>query len=219
MDTPSVISPAMDSSTQNPTPDSLTTPTTPETISREAYEQIKKDMHTYKQKNKEYEERLEALKLNGHKEKEDWKEVARIHEETAKDLKGKYEGLKQNLINSAKVAKLTEEAVKHGINPQALPDLELVDFDELVVETTSTGKILVSGQDRAIAKLKVLRPHWFSKSVPLINPTTPSTLPADGQPITVNDLDALLIQYKKTGSESDKQAYHAAIMRYKAQPQ
>jgi len=211
-----LIPPVVPPIVENPPP---IEPPKDEAIPREVYERAKKDMLDYKNKMKELETRLDGLKLQGHKEKEDWKEVARIHEEKAKDLEGKYSGLKESLVSSAKITKLTEEAVKQGIRPEALPDLELIDFDELIVETTSTGKILVTGQDRAIAKLKILRPHWFSKIVPGINSSTPEILPALNGVVTLADLSAAEMQYKKTKSEADKKVYYDTIQKYKSQPQ
>jgi hypothetical protein len=174
-------------------------------------------MHDYKTKNADLERRLNDMKVQGHKEKEDWKSVAEHHETEAKTLKTQYEGLKNSLVNDKKVSALTAEALKQGINPASLPDLELLDFDELTVETTSTGKILVSGADRAIAKLKTLRPHWFNKTVPGVNPSTPNLgTPQNGQ-VTLSDVNAAEAAWKKTKSESDKKAYFDVIQRYKAQ--
>lgn len=212
------ITPPMDPSISNlPPQDPPNDPPPGDVVPREAYEGMKRDMINYKTKMKELEQRLDGIKVQGFKEKEDWKEVARIHEEKAKELETKYSRLSESLVNREKYAKLAEEAVKHGINPAALPDLELIDFDELVVETTSTGKILVSGQDRAIAKLKTLRPHWFSKSVTSINPTTPSTTVVPNGVVTIADLNAAELQYKKTKSELDRRAYQELIFKYKSQ--
>lgn len=194
------------------------TPEAPQVVAAEAYERVKADMLKYKKEREDLAKQVDALKVNTHKEKEDWKSVAQIHEEKARDLETKYNGLKESLVRDRKVAKLTEEALKQGINPASVPDLELLDFDEMTVETTSTGKILVSGQDRAIAKLKVLRPHWFTKTVPGVNPTTPETARPNGL-ITIADLNAAEAQYRKTKSDADKRAYFDIIQKYKTQPQ
>lgn len=183
----------------------------------EGNDRIKKDMLKYKQERDQLLQQMEEFKLKGHKEKEDWKTVAEHHEQKAKEYETKFSGLQSALINEKKFAALTIEAQKHGINPASLPDLELLDFPEISVETTSTGKILVSGQDRAIAKLKTLRPHWFSTNVPSVNPSTPNVGRPNSGAVTIADLNVAEAQYRKTKSESDKKAYFELIQKYKSQ--
>ena len=180
-------------------------------------DRIKKDMLKYKDEAAQLRKQIDDLKLNGNKEKEDWKTVAEHHEQKAKEYEQKYSGLKDGLIHEKKISALIIEAQKQGITPASLPDLELLDFDEVSVETTSTGKILVSGQDRAIAKLKTLRPHWFSTSVPNVNPSTPNVGTPNSGIVTMADLNAAEAQYKKTKTEADKKNYYEIIQKYKTQ--
>lgn len=189
----------------------------PQPTGDEVPDRIKRDMLKYKEERDRLAQQVEEMKLKGHKEKEDWKTVAEHHEQKAKEYEQKFSGLQSALVNEKKVAALSAEAVKQGINPASLPDLELLDFDEVSVETTSTGKILVTGQDRAIAKLKTLRPHWFSSQVPSVNPSTPNVGVPNSGIVTVADLNAAEAQYKKTKSESDKKAYYEMIQKYKSQ--
>lgn len=180
-------------------------------------DRIKKDMLKYKDEAAQLRAQVEDMKLRGHKEKEDWKTVAEHHEQKAKEYEQKFNGLKDGLINEKKISALVIEAQKQGINPASLPDLELLDFEEVSVETTSTGKILVTGQDRAIAKLKTLRPHWFSNSVPSVNPSTPNVRTPSSDVVTVADLNNAEANWKKTKSESDKKIYFELIQKYKSQ--
>lgn len=180
-------------------------------------DRIKRDMLKYKDQNAQLQKQIDDLKLNGHKEKEDWKTVAEHHEQKSKDYQQKFEGLKDGLVNEKKLSALIIEAQKQGITPASLPDLELLDFDEVTVETTSTGKILVSGQDRAIAKLKTIRPHWFSATVPSVNPSTPNVSTPPSGVVSLADLNAAEDQYKKTKSETDKKLYYEMIQKYKTQ--
>lgn len=189
----------------------------PQVVSRDAYENVKKDMLKFKQQTAEFQKRLDDMKINGHKEKEDWKSVASLHEEKAKDLETKYNGLKDSLVREKKIGALTIEAQKHGINPASISDLELLDFEEISVETTSTGKILVSGQDRAIQRLKTLRPHWFTANVPSVNTHTPTANKPLTGIVTMEDLNRAQAQYSKTKSDSDLQIYKDIIFKYKSQ--
>lgn len=180
-------------------------------------DRIKKDMLRYKDEAAALKAQLEDMKLKGHKDKEDWKTVAELHEQKAKDYESKFTGLQSALVNEKKIAALTIEAQKQGINPASLPDLELLDFDEISVETTSTGKILVTGQDKAIAKLRTLRPHWFNQSVPGVNPSTPNLGKPNLGIVTLADVNAAEAQYNKTKSEVDKKAYFEMIQKFKTQ--
>lgn len=182
-----------------------------------ASDRIKKDMLKYKQERDALIAENESLKLKTHKEKEDWKTVAEVHEAKAKDYEQKFTGLQSALINKEKISALNIEAQKQGINPTSIPDLELLDFPDVHVETTSNGKILVSGAQVAIAKLKTLRPHWFTTQVPSVNPSTPNVRTASNGNITLADINAAETQYKKTKSDSDKKAYYEIIQKYKSQ--
>lgn len=178
---------------------------------------VRRENERLKEENQKFLSDMEQMKLKGHREKEDWKSVAEHHEQKAKDYETKYEGLKKGLINEKKTHALVVEAQKHGINPQSLPDLELLDFEEISVETTSSGKILVSGQDRAIARLKTMRPHWFTTPIPSVNTTSPNLGRPNSDIVTMADLTAAEEQWKKTKSESDKKHYFETIQKYKSQ--
>lgn len=193
------------------TPPIVTPPIEPEN------DRFKKDMLKFKDEAANLRNQIEEMKLKGHKEKEDWKTVAEHHEQKAKEYEQKYSGLKEGLVHEKKISALIIEAQKQGITPASLPDIELLDFDEVSIETTSTGKILVSGQDKAIAKLKTLRPHWFSTSVPNVNPSTPNVGTPNSNIVTMADLNAAEAQYKKTKSDSDKKHYYETIQKYKTQ--
>jgi hypothetical protein len=97
---------------------------------------------------KENEERAQALekqladqKLAKLKESQNWQEIAKLKEEEANAAKSETNSLKQAVINDKKTSALKTAAVKAGINPQSLDDLDLLDFDEISVETTSQGKL------------------------------------------------------------------------------
>jgi hypothetical protein len=192
-------------------------PTPPVNPTPSEVDRYKKDMLKYKEESAQLRQQLEEIKVKTHKEKDDWKSVSEHHEAKAKDYETKYTGLQLALVNEKKIAALSTEAVKQGINPASLPDLELLDFDEISVETTSNGKVLISGQDRAIAKLKTLRPHWFTSPSPGINPTSPGVRQTPSGSVSMVELNAAEEQWKKTKSDSDKKAYYDLIQKYKSQ--
>jgi len=209
----------MSQENQNPPVDPIVEPLNPpaDPDQGQAAERIKKDLFKYKSEAQQLREENERLKLQTHKEKEDWKTVAEHHETKAKDIESKYTKLQNALVDEKKFSALRAEASKAGINAASIPDLELLDFPELHVETTSTGKILVSGADAAVAKLKTLRPHWFTNVIPSVNSATPNLGRPNGSLVTLADVNAAEAQWSKTKSESDKKIYFETIQKFKAQ--
>lgn len=191
----------------------------PVTVDREAHNAILQELAKAQKLNSDMRGEIDNLKLTTHKDKDDWKTVAQIKEQEAEEIKAKYKGLQSAVINAEKNKKLSEAAIKAGINPVALPDLELLDLPEVTVQTTNNGKILVEGADLAIQKLKTLRPHWFGTQVPGINPETPNTFPANPNSITLQMLQTANDTFNKTKSDSDKKIYENLLMKYNAQKQ
>lgn len=189
----------------------------PVTVDREAHNAILKELEKAQKLNSDMRGELDTLKLNTHKDKDDWQTVAKIKEQEANDYKAKFTGLQSALVNEKKLSKLQEAAIRAGINTQALPDLELLDLPEVTVQTTSNGKILVEGADLAIQNLMKLRPHWFGTQVPTINGHTPNNLPANPNTVTLQMVEAASVQYNKTKSESDKKNYETLLYKFKAQ--
>jgi hypothetical protein len=159
----------------------------------------------------------EDLKLQGLKSKDDWKAIAELEKQRADAAEGKLTNLNKALQDSAKYGAIKAEAQKQGINPISIPDLELLDFSEVTVESIN-GRVIVSGVEGAIQGLKQKRPNWFSNGVPSINPTTPAggQAPATGQ-VTLADVKAAEQKYYQTKSESDKQAYQNLVIKFKQQ--
>lgn len=169
-------------------------------------------------KNDKITRELADAKAQGLKSKEDWKGVAALNETRANELEAENTRIKGAVVNDAKIKALTTEAVKAGINPISIPDLELLDFAEITTETSSNGKVVVSGANAAIANLKRLRPNWFTGEPPAINPTTPQG--GVNQPNGNISLDMVIAaqdKYVKSKSDSDKKAYEDILIKYKAQ--
>lgn len=160
-----------------------------------------------------------AAELAAHKNRKNWEEVASIKEKEADEYKNKYSNLSKAMINNEKLKAVTEEAVKAGLNPVALPDLEMFDFPEISVETTNTGRITVSGTAQAIQRLKTSRPHWFTVNAPTVNsnsPTTHSAGPIAGA-VTLAQVEELEAKWSKDRSPTNEAAYKAAVLKYKSQ--
>lgn len=187
----------------------------PAMVSREEFERVQADMHKYKQQAREASAQSERLKLQGLKEKEDWKKVAEEYEAKFKESEGKYQGLQSALLKNEKMAAIRMEAQKAGIvGEKALEILELLEFPEVAVETTSTGRINVLGADRAIQRMKMERPFLFGKSVPSINPNSPGTTAAG----TVS-YEELMKSEEAARKSGDWSKHRELLQRFRSQQQ
>lgn len=209
----------------NPNPAPIVDPATPpvvppieERISKEEFLRVKNDMHKFKEDARKLQEELENKRIGAMKEKQDWEGIAKAKEQEAADFKEKYDGLSRSLVENAKHSALKNAALKSGILDQSLSDLELLDFAEVHVETTTTGKILVSGAENAIESLKKRRPHWFGTKPASVNPSSPETFTPSNGRVSMEDLGKLEKAYKENPqSSAAKKAYSDAIYTFKTQ--
>lgn len=191
-------------------------PTIPEGfVAQDVFERQKKDMLKYKEEAQALKKQNEEARLQRLKETQNWEAVAKEKESEAAQERQRREALESSIVQHQKFMALKTEALKQNMHQSSLDDLELLDLPELQVETTSTGKILVTGADRAIANLKTLRPHWFKQNAPSINPATPETHQAPSDKVTMEVLAKLEQDYKKNPTQANKEAYSNAIKKYK----
>ncbi len=184
-------------------------------VSQEVFDRMKKDMFKHKEDADKAKKAMDEQRLARLKETQNWEAVAKEKEQEALEEKNRRQALESSIVQHQKFMALKNEALKQNMHPSSLDDLELLDLPEVNVETTSTGKILVTGADRAIANLKTLRPHWFKQNVTSINPATPETIQTNQNTITIADLEKLEQEYKKNPTQANKQAYFTAIQKYK----
>jgi TolA-binding protein len=117
------------------------------------------------------------------RESNDWKTLYERKEQEAKEAAEKLNSFESTLTNTAKFSAVREAALRAGIRQEAISDLELVDFKDVIVERSPTGRIEVRGHESAVERLKTLKPHWFGKSVN-INSSIPTS---SGQGIATED--------------------------------
>ncbi len=201
--------------------DTTTTTTTRKTapagVSQAAFDRVSNDMHAFKKAAKDAQEKLKAIeteKLTKNNEfktlYEQEKNAREAAEKTSKDLKDSF-------INEKKYSAVKAQAMAAGLKPEALDDLDMIDFTDVVVETTSTGKTNVLGVEAQIKKLQAAKPHWFGgKTTPKINSGNPRVIEGaeGGDKITVEQVRKAEKEAKKTG---DMKPYYNLINRYRAQ--
>jgi hypothetical protein len=106
-------------------------------------------------------EQLSALQKQGLKGSEDWKKLAETNEQEATTWKTKFTQVNEAFVGTLVSSKVKEEALKLGLLPEAVNDLDTLAFDEVEAVIDANNKFNVKGAEVAASNLKKLRPHWF----------------------------------------------------------
>lgn len=191
---------------------SETDKTQEEVVNKKAHDEVMQDLLKQKATAKElnaklaaYEAEKEDLKVRSLKEKEEWKKLAEMREKEATDAKKLLEDRDKAVKAHFKSQAVKSEAIKMGI--VNADDIDLLSFDDdVVIETTSTGKFSVLGADKYVDRLKATRPNWFENKAPSVDSNIPRT--EKGKKM---DMKAIL-KLQKEGKQAD---YEAALKNYK----
>lgn len=177
---------------------------------------FKDDLFREKKARQDAEDENKRLKEEKLKASKNFEELAKTRETERDQEKAKREALEKAILEREKVSALRTEALKQGIRSDSISDLDLLDFPEIDIETTSTGKIIVHGAAQAVQGLKAKRPHWFTNAPPSINPASPETTPTIPGELTVSKVLELEAAYKKSPSKENKLAYEEAMKKIRA---
>ncbi len=180
-------------------------------VSKAELEHALADVHKFKAKATELENKGRKEEETRLRETENWKKLAEIKTKDAEEAAEQLNSLKTSLIEDKKYSAVKDAAIKSGIRPEALPDLELLGLRDVVIETTSTGRVNVLGADRFVDQLKTIRPHWFGKPSVNINSSVPGIKGA-GPVANETDLIKLSLEAQRTG---DYAAYENKLKEYK----
>lgn len=184
-----------------------------QSVSYSQFKSVKDDMHRFKEELKKRDDQLKALQEKDLKDKEQWKEYGSAKEKEATEWKTKYETLSDSIRDRAKVSAVREAALKLGLVESAVEDLELMDLKDVVVETTSTGRVNVIGAKSAAERIKSVRPHWFSDArPPLVNGRQPEVKTGSGGATSYDDIKKLEEIARKTGDFTE---YKKKLMEFK----
>jgi hypothetical protein len=184
------------------------------TVSFSEFKSVKDDMHRFKDEARKNAEELQKLKDKDMRDKDQWKEYASAKEKEANEYKTKYETVTKSITERAKISQVREAALKLGLVDTAIDDLEMMDLKDVVVETTSTGRINVIGAKAAAERIKSIRPHWFSENrTPNVNGNTPTVMKPGGTgSVSYDELSKLEEAAKKTGDYTE---YKKKLMEFK----
>lgn len=121
---------------------------------------------------------VEQIKTQQLAEKENYKELWESEKQKRSEAESKAAEISQNYFNGLKMSAIEQEAMKLGINEQALEDLSYLDSSMVQIETTSTGNANVIGAKEFIEILKEKKPYLFkSNSAPNVNNGMPQVAP------------------------------------------
>jgi len=179
-------------------------------VPQEEFDKVLAEVHKWKSQVKELSVKSAAEREKLLIEQGRWEELAKEKDARLRELEERDQRTKQAFINEKKYNAVKDQAVKAGIRPEALADLELIGLDKVQVETTSTGRVNVLGVESAIENLKLSRPHWFGAPRTTVAGNTPNI--TQGGVVTLADLDKLSKEAAKTG---DYTAYSAATKQFK----
>lgn len=184
-------------------------------VSKADLDRALSDLHKFKNEANEVKGKLKAFEEKALAEKDDWKSLAERHKQEAEEANQKSERIQNSYIGEKKNTAVKEAALKLGMLPDAIGDLELLSLDGVVIETTSTGKVNVLGADGFVQNLKSLKPHWFGQTQvnTRVNPGVPG-VKGEGKAITDSDLLKLSNEASKSG---DYAPYKAALAKYRTQ--
>ncbi len=188
---------------------------TGEQVSVTAYNAVKGDMHKYKEEARKNAEALKAFQDKEMQQKEQWKEFGKAKEGEAVEYKNKYDTLVSSINDRSKIAAVKSECIKLGLIDAAADDLEILEMKDVVVETTSTGRVNVIGAKSAAERIKSLKPHWFNdQRAPNVNGRPPGVNNGTGNTVTYADLTKLEAEAKKSGDQTE---YAKALRLFKTQ--
>ena len=171
-----------------------------------------RDLQKYKGRVKELEDAQEQSRISKMREKEQWQDLSSEWQQKAEKHEAENKTLKDSMVYDKKYSAVREFALKAGLRNEALRDLELIDFDDVEVEYTSTGRVNVLNAERAVERIKSSRPHWFGNRRTNVNSNEPEVV--SGGQVSYNDVYKAEEQARKTG---DYAPYKALLNKYKEQ--
>lgn len=183
-----------------------TTTQEPKLVPYEEMQRALSDLHKFKSETKKLQQELKQRQENELKSQQQWQTLAEQREKEVTDWRSKYEGAVSASVNEKKFNAVKDECAKLGLRAEAFSDLEMLDLNDLPVETTNTGKINVLHAKTFAERVKAMKPHWFGQPQVNLNTKSPGVGPESG-PITVKDVYEAEKAYRKSGKDEDLKKY------------
>jgi len=186
-----------------------------QSVSIEEHQKLLDKLKAAEEERNSLKQNAKESELQQMKDQERWKEIAALKEKEANDANERTENMGRALQQRERMSAIRTAALQAGIRKDALDDLDLFEYPELKIETTSLGNINIIGAQTAIEALKMRKPYLFSKRSGNINASLPEVV--DGGRITIDHIMKAEDKFRKSGSADDKAAYIKITQQYKQQ--
>lgn len=190
----------------------------PDVVSRKAYTSVSDDMHRFKREASDAKQKLSDLEAKKLADDKNYQELyerekkQRTEAEAANEKKDKY------YIHTQKSSEIRRLAIDIGLRSEAVDDLDLLDYDGVEVEVTSTGRYNVLGGKQFVDGLKNKKPHWFKKDkAPLVNAGGGGVTPTSTGKLSPTDVINAETQMKR--GKMSKEDYRVIFKKYAGQKQ
>lgn len=184
-----------------------------EMVSKADLERALADLHKYKAQVKELTASASANNEKLLREGKRWEELAELKAREAEEARNELAKAREAIVNDKKFSAVRDAALKAGLRPEAIADLELVALDKVDVETTSMGRVNVLGVDSLISNIKLSRPHWFGGGKTNVAGAVPN-ISSPGGLVTKEEVIKLSLEASKSG---DYTAYQQKLKQYQKQ--
>lgn len=178
---------------------------------------LMEELNKYRAKATELETKFKQRESDELKNNQKWQELAELKEKEAAQAIEEKEKLKSAIVTKEKMSAIREAAIQAGLRKESIPDLRLIDFPEVKLETNSEGEFTASGADKAIQRLKSLRPHWFQTAAPSINSSSP-VVTGDSSAITYEKhVKPAQEEYNKNPTAANAEKLKGVLLQFKKQ--
>lgn len=132
-------------------------------VSREDHQRALDDMHKFKGLVGELQTKLKSLETKGLETDGQYKTLWEQAKQDLETERQKTTNILKTSMNTHRFNEVKVEALKQGLRPEAVSDLEMIDLEKLVpVEVTSSGRFIAQNVKETVEKLKSGRGHWFT---------------------------------------------------------
>lgn len=169
------------------------------TVSWDSHQRALSDLNKEKQARRDLEARIGDLESKSLQEKNDYKSLYEREKSKREAAESETTKVKNWAFTTQRFNEVKTEALKAGIIPSSVEDIEILlkDDSEVKVEVTSSGRFIVEGAKEFVDKVKGERPHWFSKSgAPNVNGAGGGQPPPNPKELTPHDVYVAERQWK-----------------------
>lgn len=178
----------------------------------DVYERSREDGTKAKNRIRELEAEVDAQKTRGLQEKEDFKGLYEREKQARTADKEELANWKKWTVKTQRFNAVQSEAVKAGLLPSAVNDLELLNLEDVQVEVTSGDRFIVTGADTFVEGLKQSKSHWFKEEkAPRVNGGGGGLPPKSGK-LTPHDVYQAERNWK--AGKITREQYDETVVRY-----